>query len=82
MNWIKKHPWVLSAGALVLLLAVLLTDSLIIRLPVQLLAGVVLVSLVLEVVSFIMIRHAFNAELKKSFPTSPQGKTDLFKKNR
>ncbi len=82
MNWIKKHPWVLSAGALVLLLAVLLTDSLIIRLPVQLLAGVVLVSLVLEVVSFIMIRRAFNAELKKSSPTSPQGKTDLFKKNR
>ncbi len=68
MNWIKKHPWALSAGALLLLLAVLLTDSLITRLPAQLLTIAVVVSLVLEVVSFVMIRRNFNAELKKSAP--------------
>ena len=68
MNWIKKHPWVLSAGALLLLLAVLLTNSLIVRLPAQLLTIAVVLSLVLEVVSFVMIRRNFNAELKKSVP--------------
>ena len=58
-----------------LLLAVLLTDSLIVRLPAQLLTIAVVLSLVLEVVSFVMIRRNFNGELKKSVPNG--GKTAI-----
>lgn len=71
MNWIKKHPSVLTAAALVLLVAVLLIDSLIIRLSVAILGVCVVIALVLVVVSFVMIRRGFNAELKKSMPDSP-----------
>ena len=71
MDWIKKHPSVLTAAALVLLVAVLLIDSLVIRLSVTILGISVIIALVLVVVSFIMIRRGFHAELKKSMPDSP-----------
>lgn len=78
MNWVKKHPSVLAAAALVLLVAVLLIDSLIVRLPAALLGVCVIIALVLEVVSFIMIRRNFNAELKNSTANAsvPSGHAD------
>ncbi len=81
MNWVKKHPAVLAAAALVLLVAVLLIDGLIIRLPASLLGICVVIALALEVVSFIMIRRNFNAELKKSTASTSMPSVQADKKD-
>ena len=44
----------------------LIVDNFVVRLSTAAFTVIILIVLVLEVVSFIMIRRAFNAELKKS----------------
>ena len=63
---IKKRPYLLTIAALVLLVLALIVDNFVVRLSTAAFAVIILIVLVLEVVSFIMIRRAFNAELKKS----------------
>ena len=63
---IKKRPYLLTIAALVLLVLALSVDNFVVRLSTAAFTVIILIVLVLEVVSFIMIRRAFNAELKKS----------------
>ena len=63
---IKKRPYLLTIAALVLLVLALIVDNFVVRLSTAAFTVIILIVLVLEVVSFIMIRRAFNAELKKS----------------
>ena len=67
---LKKRPYFLTVIALVLLFAALLVDNLIVRLSTAVFGIIVLIVLILEIISFILVRRSLHAQPRTD--TSPK----------